>query len=125
MPVFGTIAVNYYANTRPFNGQTMGAVSAKYPTPLTPAGYAFGIWGLIFLGLSIYAVWQLLPAQRRLVLAVIASSLAGLIVDSVVFLSLAFGSLDYLAGQIVGKSWAVLISIPFIRLLRRATPSPA
>ena len=64
-------------------------------------------------------------AQRRLVLAVIASSLVGLVVDSVVFLTLAFGSLEFLAGQVVGKTWAVLVSIPFIRLLRRAAPSPA
>lgn len=64
-------------------------------------------------------------AQRRLVLAVIASSMVGLVVDSIVFLFLAFGSLDYLAGQVVGKTWAVLISIPFIRLLRRAAPTPA
>ena len=64
-------------------------------------------------------------AQRRLVLAVIASSLAGLVIDSIVFLSLAFGSLDYLAGQVVGKTWAVLISVPFIRLLRRAAPTQA
>jgi hypothetical protein len=40
-------------------------VSAKYPTLLTPAGYAFSIWGVIFLGLIVYAVWQLLPAQRN------------------------------------------------------------
>jgi len=63
--------------------------------------------------------------QRRLVLAVIASSLAGLVVDSLVFLYLAFNSLDHLAGQVVGKTWAVLFSIPFIRLLRRAAPTPA
>lgn len=68
LAVGGTIAVNYFANTHPFNGQTMGEVSAKYPTPLTPAGYAFSIWGLIFLGLLAYAVWQLLPAQRALAL---------------------------------------------------------
>lgn len=44
----------------------MGEVSAKYPTLLTPAGYAFSIWGMIFLGLLLYAGWQLLPAQRGL-----------------------------------------------------------
>lgn len=66
LAVVGNIALNYYSNTRPFAGQTMGAVSAKYPTLLTPAGYAFSIWGLIFLALTIYAVWQLLPAQRRM-----------------------------------------------------------
>jgi cbb3-type cytochrome oxidase subunit 3 len=68
LTIVGTIALNYYANTHPFNGQTMGEVSARYPTPLTPAGYTFSIWGLIFLGLLVYAVWQLLPAQRRLAL---------------------------------------------------------
>ncbi|MEO9188887.1 MAG: VUT family protein [Acetobacteraceae bacterium] len=63
--------------------------------------------------------------RRRLVLAVVASAVAGLCVDSVVFLMLAFGSLQFLGGQIVGKLWAVLVSVPFIRLLRRVAPTPA
>ncbi len=63
--------------------------------------------------------------RRRLVLAVALSAGAGLVVDSVVFLSLAFGSLDFLAGQVVGKAWAVLFSLPLIRLLRRVAPTPA
>jgi queuosine precursor transporter len=58
-------------------------------------------------------------ARRRLVAAVVASSLAGLVVDSVVFLWLAFGSLEFLPGQIVGKAWMVLLSIPFVAWLRR------
>jgi uncharacterized PurR-regulated membrane protein YhhQ (DUF165 family) len=58
-------------------------------------------------------------ARRRLVAAVIASSSVGLVVDSVVFLWLAFGSLDFLAGQVVGKAWMVLLSIPFVAWLRR------
>jgi hypothetical protein len=62
--ILGNIALNYYSNAFPFNGQSMGTVSAKYPTLLTPAGYAFSIWGLIFLALTVYAVWQLLPVQR-------------------------------------------------------------
>jgi uncharacterized PurR-regulated membrane protein YhhQ (DUF165 family) len=57
--------------------------------------------------------------RRRLVAAVIASSCAGLVVDSVVFLWLAFGSLDFLLGQIIGKAWMVLLSIPFVAWLRR------
>lgn len=66
------------------------------------------------------------PLQRRgLVLAVVASSLVGLFVDSVAFLAVAFGSLEFLLGQVVGKAWAVLLSIPFVRLLRRAVPTPA
>ncbi|MDT7950600.1 MAG: VUT family protein [Acetobacteraceae bacterium] len=63
--------------------------------------------------------------RRRLVLAVVLSSGVGLVIDSVVFLQLAFGSLDFLAGQVVGKAWAVLFSVPLIRLLRRVAPTPA
>lgn len=58
-------------------------------------------------------------ARRRLVAAVVASSMIGLVVDSIVFLWLAFGSLDFLLGQIVGKGWMVLLSIPFVVYLRR------
>jgi len=58
-------------------------------------------------------------ARRRLVAAVVASSAVGLVVDSIVFLWLAFGSLDFLLGQVVGKSWMVLLSIPFVAWLRR------
>lgn len=60
------------------------------------------------------------PLQRhRLLLAVLASSVVGLVVDSAVFLYLAFGNLDYLAGQIVGKTWMVLLTLPMIAWLRR------
>jgi uncharacterized PurR-regulated membrane protein YhhQ (DUF165 family) len=68
-----------------------------------------------FVDMAVYTPLQ----RRRLVLAVATSSIVGLIVDSAVFLYLAFGSLDYLPGQIVGKLWMVLIALPFIVLLRR------
>jgi queuosine precursor transporter len=68
-----------------------------------------------FADLAVYT-----PLVRRgLIAAVVASSVAGLVVDSVVFLWLAFGSLDFLLGQIVGKAWMVLLSIPFVAWLRR------
>ncbi|WP_426058815.1 hypothetical protein [Hymenobacter sp. B1770] len=66
LAIFGNIYLSYYANTHPFAGQTMGEVSDKYPTLLTPADYAFSIWGMIFLSLAVYAVWQLLPVARNL-----------------------------------------------------------
>lgn len=58
-------------------------------------------------------------ARRRLVLAVVLSSMVGLVIDSIVFLWLAFGSLEFLAGQVIGKSWMVVLSIPFVAWLRR------
>jgi len=58
-------------------------------------------------------------ARRRLVAAVFASSVIGLVVDSIVFLWLAFGSLEFLIGQIIGKLWMVLLAIPFVVYMRR------
>lgn len=46
-----TIVINYFSNTGIFNGNTMKIVSDKYHNYFTPAGYAFSIWGLIYLGL--------------------------------------------------------------------------
>jgi hypothetical protein len=68
--------------------------------------------------LADFAVYTPLQ-RRRFVTAVALSSLAGLVVDSAVFLHLAFGSLDFLLGQIVGKAWMVLLALPFVRWLRR------
>ncbi len=58
-------------------------------------------------------------ARRRLVAAVFASSVVGLVVDSIVFLWLAFGSLEFLIGQIIGKLWMLLLAIPFVVYMRR------
>lgn len=71
-----------------------------------------------------FAVYSPLQ-RRRLMLAVLLSAVLGLSVDSVVFLWLAFGSLTFLPGQIIGKAWAVAFSIPCIRLVRRLVPTPA
>jgi queuosine precursor transporter len=68
--------------------------------------------------LADFAVYTPLQA-RGLVLAVLASSVVGLIADSVLFLWLAFGSLDFIAGQIVGKLWMVVLSLPFIHWIRK------
>ncbi|GGC43438.1 hypothetical protein GCM10011504_22320 [Siccirubricoccus deserti] len=60
------------------------------------------------------------PLQRRgLVLAVAASGVVGLVVDSIAFLWLAFGSLDFLPGQVVGKLWMVVLALPLVHWLRR------
>ncbi len=62
--VFINVGFNYYTTVNPINNQTQGEVSAQYPTLITPAGYAFSIWGLIYLSLIIYCIYQLLPPQR-------------------------------------------------------------
>lgn len=60
------------------------------------------------------------PLQKKgLMLAVVASSAVGLVIDSLIFLTLAFGSLAFLEGQVLGKAWMVLLSLPAIAWLRR------
>lgn len=94
----------------------LGAVLSAWIAPpalVVASTVAFLLSELVDLG--IYT-----PLQKRgLVLAVAASSVVGLVVDSVIFLWLAFGSLDYLAGQVIGKAWMVLLALPIVALLRR------
>ena len=59
------IIMNWLANALPIGGQTTAEVSAKYPSLFTPAGFTFSIWGVIYLGLLIYVVYQALPGQKE------------------------------------------------------------
>lgn len=98
---------------------TLLSVLVAPPALVVASGAAF-----LLSELADFAVYTPLQ-RRRLLLAVVASSAAGLVVDSVVFLGLAFGSLEFLPGQVVGKAWAVLLAVPLIRVLRRVAPTPA
>lgn len=71
--------------------------------------------GLAF-ALSEGADWLVYAGARRrsLALAVLLSGAVGILVDSAAFLLLAFGSLDYLAGQVVGKSYGVLLGAALV-----------
>lgn len=50
-------------------GMTMQEMSARSETPITPSGYAFSIWGLIFALSIAWGIWQALPAGRDSVAA--------------------------------------------------------
>ena len=59
----GVIAFNWLAASGYLGGIDTGAVSDKYPTRITPAGYAFAIWSLIYLGLIAFSIYQALPSN--------------------------------------------------------------
>ena len=59
------IVVNGLANALPINGQTTGDISDRFNVYFVPAGYVFSIWGLIYLALIAFAVYQALPSQRE------------------------------------------------------------
>jgi len=52
-----TIIINYLSNTGVFNGKTVAQISGKYQNYFTPSGYAFSIWGLIYLGLLAFVIY--------------------------------------------------------------------
>ena len=62
--VVAVIVINVLANALPFNGQNTGEISDRFQVYFVPAGYVFAIWGLIYIGLIAYAIFQALPAQR-------------------------------------------------------------
>tara|TARA_R100000995_G_scaffold32942_1_gene14830 strand:- start:535 stop:1065 length:531 start_codon:yes stop_codon:yes gene_type:complete len=89
----------------------VGAILSAFvaPTPLIVAsGVAF-----LLSELADMAVYTPLR-KKRLVMAVLASGVVGAIVDSAVFLWIAFESLDYLTGQVVGKTWMTLGATTFL-----------
>ena len=59
-----TITVNGLANVLPLNGQSTGEISDRFDIYFVPAGYVFSIWGLIYLGLIAFTIYQALPAQK-------------------------------------------------------------
>lgn len=57
LSLIGALYINYLSGTGYF-GKTVGEVSAQNDTLFTPAGYAFGIWGLIYLMLIAFVIYQ-------------------------------------------------------------------
>lgn len=64
LAVIATLVVNGLANALPLNGQTTGEISDRFQVYFVPAGYVFSIWGLIYLALIAFAIYQALPTQR-------------------------------------------------------------
>ena len=61
----GTIIINILANALPINNKTTGALSDQYPNLFVPAGLTFSIWGLIYILLAIFIIYQLRIAIRK------------------------------------------------------------
>lgn len=129
-----TIATNALANILPLNGQTTGEISNRFPLLITPPGYVFGIWSVIYTGLVGYAVYQALPAQRdderlrRIAWPFVASCAAnivwlllwhynryGLTLGAMIGLLLALITIDMRLGRVRGGPLAerLLVRLPF------------
>jgi uncharacterized PurR-regulated membrane protein YhhQ (DUF165 family) len=93
----------------------VGAFLSWYVSPAfaIASGVAFGVSELI--DFAVYTpLWR-----RRWLTAVVASNIAGLVVDSALFLYLAFDSIDFIEGQIIGKAWVTLLAVIALWIWRR------
>jgi hypothetical protein len=59
------LIINYLANALPINGVSTGQVSDNIPSFFTPAGYVFSIWGIIYIGLIAFTIYQALSKQKN------------------------------------------------------------
>ncbi|MFC2015332.1 tryptophan-rich sensory protein [Chloroflexota bacterium] len=65
LSTIAVIVVNGLASALPLNGLTTGEISDRFEVYFVPAGYVFAIWGLIYLALLGYSIYQALPSQRE------------------------------------------------------------
>ncbi len=126
----GVIIFNYLAVSGALGGIETAAVSDKYPTRVTPAGYAFAIWSLIYLGIVAFSIYQALPKNlerfrslRTVYILSCAANCAWLyfwhqeaILVSVAMIFLLLGTLAYLNARLQttetnGELW--LAKFPF------------
>lgn len=59
-----TLTINILSNALPLNGLTTAEISDSFQIYFVPAGYVFSIWGLIYIGMIAFAIYQALPAQQ-------------------------------------------------------------
>lgn len=62
-----TVVINGAANALPINGQATGDISDRFRVFVIPAGYVFAIWGVIYLGLAAFTVYQAVRGSDPLV----------------------------------------------------------
>jgi hypothetical protein len=60
-----TLVLNTLATTLPLGGRTTAEISDSFNSLFVPAGYVFSIWGLIYLALIAFAIFQALPARQQ------------------------------------------------------------
>lgn len=63
--VLGNVAFSTFHERLGLGGASIAEVTRRHPNLFTPAGYAFSIWGAIYLAFIAYSVGALLPSQRR------------------------------------------------------------
>jgi uncharacterized PurR-regulated membrane protein YhhQ (DUF165 family) len=117
--VFRDLVQQYFGRRFAVFAMLLGAALSYFVAPslALASGVAF-----LLSETADFAVYTPLIERGRLFAAVFLSGTVGLVVDTVVFLSLAFGSLQFWEGQVVGKFWVTAASALALWLIRRRIP---
>lgn len=100
----------------------IGAIISWFIAP--PALVIASVSAFLLSELADFAIYT--PLRRKqLETAVLASGVIGSIIDSIAFLWLAFGSLIFIEGQILGKIWMTFLAIPLIHIARKTLSGEA
>lgn len=59
------VIINFLANSLPINNRSTGVISDAYPNLFAPAGFTFSIWGLIYLLLGGYVIYQFVKGGQK------------------------------------------------------------
>lgn len=133
VPVFYLVmlVVNYLANALPINGMGTGELSDMYPNLFTPAGLTFSIWGLIYLLLGGFVVYQFFAHEsellKKLRIMFLLTSVANVawifawhylvvwlsLIIMVAFLVLLIKTADILRGAVLNKTEKIFLRLPF------------
>jgi len=91
-------------------GQSPAEFAADSDATLRIAPFTFGIWGVIYLGLFVYAIWQLLPrAPRTPFLGRMAWPAILCMLATAIWIFVAAADLEYMTIVVILASAAVLI----------------
>lgn len=63
--LIGALVMNFLSNTLPLNGQTAAQISNRLPILFVPENYVFSIWGIIYVLLIGFGVYQARPSKRE------------------------------------------------------------
>lgn len=107
------VAVNMLANALPINNLNTGQISDLYPNLFAPAGITFSIWGIIYLLLGAYSIYQLAFIKKKAVQKV-ADKINPLVIFSSLFNTLWIFLWHY---QLIGVS-VIFITLILISLIR-------
>lgn len=103
-------------------GSGIGEVARSYDSPLLAAGWAFSIWGLIYLGVVVYAVFALLPGQRgREIHRRVGWWLAASAVLNPLWI-LAFSSRWVVTAELVLIALVAVLAVVYSRMSREVAP---